>query len=34
MTKNVKQIEKILIKIIGMLKVDEKREIENSSKLN
>ena len=34
MTNNVKQIERILVKIIRMLKIDLKKEVENSSKLN
>ena len=33
-TSDVKQIEKILIKIIEMLKIDLEKKIENSSKLN
>ena len=34
MTNDEKQIEKILIKIIKMLKIDLKKEIKISSKLN
>ena len=34
MTSDIKQIEKILMKIIEMLKIDLKKKIENSSKLN
>ena len=34
MTNDVKQIEKILIKIIKMLKIDLKKEIENSSNIS